>query len=71
MGVQIDKARRDDQPAGIDHLGALMRPDAADLGDASVFDSDVAAKTRRTGAVDDHAVFNHQIEFRHKLISFL
>ena len=71
MGVQVDKAGRDDQPAGVDHLGPLVGLDPPDAGDPSVFDPDIAAKARRPGAVNDHSVFNHQIEFRHKLISFL
>ena len=58
MRVQVDKARRDDQAVGIDHLRRFVRRDPADLGDLAVLDSDVVAETRGQRAVDDHPAFH-------------
>jgi hypothetical protein len=61
MGVQVDKTRRDQLSAGVDLLGALAG-DAADLGDAAVFQRDIrfkqlAAKTVGNGTAADHEVW--------------
>ena len=69
MGVQVDKTRRDDQPAGVDYFGALMRVDPSNPGDSPVLDADIAAKARRAGTVNHHPVRDHQIEFRHRRVS--
>ena len=58
VGVQVDESGRDDLSVGIHHLGAFVMRDAADLRDAAVLDSDVAAEARRARSVDDHSVFN-------------
>ena len=65
VSVQIDESRRDDLSVGVDYFRAFVMRDAADLRDAAVFDSDVAAKTWRTGSVHHHSVLYDQIEFRH------
>lgn len=55
MGVDVDSARDDEQPGGIDHIrvwGTLQV--AADRDDFTVHAEDVGA--RLTGAVDEHAV---------------
>ncbi len=58
MGVEVDEARGDNQPAGIDDLGCLVGRYAPNLGNSAVFDTHIAAKARRTGTVDDHPVLN-------------
>ena len=58
MRVEIDESRRDDQSARIDRAFCRSRRDAAafDANDAIADDRDVAAISRRSGAVDDRPV---------------
>ena len=52
MRMDIDPARRDQQPVRVDH--PPRRPGlAADRNDAVAVDRDIAGKARRAGAVDD------------------
>src|SRR3954471_5245162 len=54
MRMHIDPARRDEQPAGLDH--PLSRTGlAADRHDALAVDCDIAGERRCAGAVDDRA----------------
>ena len=61
VGVAVDEARRHHVTLGIERLLG-GRGDAADLGDLSVLDADVAAITRQAGTVDDHAVLDDEVE---------
>ena len=61
MGVEVDKARRDQLAAGVDLLGAFAR-NPADFRDAAVRYSHVgfeqfAAKTVGNAAAADHEVW--------------
>ena len=61
MGVAVDKARRDDQPVGVDRL--LGRgADAADLDDMPVLDPDIGAIARTARAVHHGAVLDQQVQ---------
>src|ERR1700730_193761 len=60
MGVAVDEARRDHVAVGVDGLPA-RRSDTADEGDLAFLDADVGAIARQAGAVDHHAVLDHQI----------
>ena len=63
MGVDIDPARRNQQPVGLDH--APRRPGfAADRDDPVAIDGDIAGKARRAGAVDDGAVPDDDVVHR-------
>src|SRR5690348_12152533 len=57
MCMQVDEARRDHMPLGVDLFLALGR-DLANLGDAAVLDAHVAVERSRAGAVDDLAAAN-------------
>src|SRR5436309_91087 len=52
MGVAVDKARRDDQPVGIDDP-LRRRMDAADLDDPAAAEADIGAVARHPRAVHD------------------
>ena len=52
--VDVDPARGDDEPVGVDLPGAASA-DAADLGDHAAVDGDVGGDRRRPRAVDDRA----------------
>src|SRR5260370_31453856 len=66
--MQIDKTRRDDHRGGVDDFRGFVRLKAADFCDASVLDSEVAAKAWQARSVNDHPVLGHGIEFRHFLV---
>jgi hypothetical protein len=56
----IDEAGGDDQVGRVDRFrGAVF--DSSDLRDYSIFDCDVGAAPKRSGPVDDGAVFDDQI----------
>ncbi len=64
MGVQVDKARRDDEPARFDfmrrcNIGGFAGRDQR--GDPATGDRDVRRESRRAAAVDDRAVANDQV----------
>src|ERR1044071_8559003 len=64
MAMVVDKARRDDLPAGIH--GLIGRPgQLAYLGDLAVLDADIAHKGRHPGAVHNPPVPDQQI-IRHR-----
>ena len=65
MGMQIDEAGRDDQPARVNHLLGEARGASADLRDFAVFDPDVAAIARYPRAIDDGAAFDLNVEVSH------
>ncbi len=60
VAVIVDKARRDDEPVGIDRT-ARGAGQLADLDDLPVFHRDVAAEGRATRAVDNAAVLDQQV----------
>jgi len=63
--MQIYKPGGDYKTAGVDDFGALMRLQAPDPSNASIFNADVTAETRQAGPVDDHSIFNNGVEFGH------
>ena len=66
MRVQVDEAGDHVQPAGIDDLaGAGGVNLAADGGDDTVLDADVAAESRCPLTVEDGSALDDGIEFRH------
>src|SRR6266853_5527105 len=56
----VDEAGSDDQVGCVDRFGGAVF-DSSDLGDYSIFDCDVGAAPKRSGTVDDGAVFDDQI----------
>ena len=67
VSVEVDEARGHDKATRVDHLFGVVGRNAPDFGDASVFDPDVAANARGAGPIDDHSVFNDNVEFWHQL----
>ena len=61
VGVDVDEARRDGQPLGVDLL-APGAGDAADGSDAAVLHGDIGLARRTARAVEHGAVAHHQIE---------
>ena len=61
VGVDVDEARRDRQPLGVDLL-APGAGNAADGGDAAVLHGDIGLARRTARAVEHGAVAHHQIE---------
>ena len=43
VGVEINKSRGDNQPAGIDHLGCIVAVQATNFGNLAILDADVGA----------------------------
>ena len=60
MGVDVDVARGDEGPVGVD-LTAATAVDLADGGDHPVVDGDVSGTGLGTGPVDDAPGPDHQI----------
>jgi hypothetical protein len=58
--VEVDDARGDEEPLGVDRLPGRS-PDPADLRDPAVGDRDVGAIAREPGPVDDHPVPDDQV----------
>src|SRR6266481_1264532 len=56
----IDEAGGDYQVGGVDRFGGAVS-DSSDLSDYSIFDCDVGAAPKRSGTVDDGAIFDNQI----------
>ena len=56
MGLDVDKAGRDDFTGGVYYVGAARRNSIADIDDASVHDGNICLDSGRAGAVDDMAV---------------
>ena len=63
MGVNVDEARRDQQPRRVD-LVAAGGSDAADGSDAVAVDRDVAGEGGAPAAVDDGAAADDKIMHR-------
>jgi len=63
--VDVDEARRDEGPVGVD-LARARAIDPADGSDDTVSDGDVRGAGRRTGAVDDRATADHQVVCAHR-----
>lgn len=61
--VEIDEARTDDQPLGLDRVAAGQRRHA-DRGDAITADADVTDGIKAGFRVDDPPSGNHQVEIR-------
>ena len=64
VGVDIDEARRDQQPLGVDLLAASSS-DHTDGGDLAVLDGDVRFARAGARAVRHRAAAHDQIVFRH------
>ena len=60
VGVAVDEAGRHDMALGVYHLVRRLG-DPADPRDAAVLDADVGPVAGQSGAVDHHAVLDHQI----------
>ncbi len=61
VGVDVDPARGDQQPVGLDGADRLLPPVVADAGDDAVADGDVRGAGRCPGAVDDGAPLDDEI----------
>ena len=59
--VQVDEARGDDPPVGLDGARCGL-VDIADDDDAAVAYADIGTETGATGAVDHDATSDHEIE---------
>ncbi len=59
--MNVDEARHDDAPAGIDPFACEHRLKRAQQNDPAVFDAHVARAARRACAVDQHSVFYHHV----------
>src|SRR5262249_23302394 len=66
MSMEIDESRRDNHARGVDLAAGVGAVDSADSGNDTVFDSDIAAKARHPRSIDDHSIFDCDIEFRHQ-----
>ena len=60
MRVGVDEARRDHEPAGVDHAPGLATEPAPDGGDAVALDGDVGGRGRRARAVHERAVADQE-----------
>src|SRR5262249_26953436 len=63
--VKIDEAGRDDHPARVEHASRGCRSEPANGRDPAAADADVGAIALRTGAVDNDAVPDHDVEIGH------
>ncbi len=61
--MDVDPARRDQKPFGVNRLPGRA-VDVADLGDQAVYDRDIRTIRRLPGAIDDGAPFNDGIEYQ-------
>ena len=60
MGVDVDKARRDDPAGRVDFLATLVF-DLADGRDQALVDCDIAPERRAARSIDDGSAPDHQI----------
>ena len=65
MGVDIDKAGRDDPAGGVDGLGRRAGETRADIDDPAARDRDIAGEGRSARAVGDRAAGDQQIGLHH------
>ena len=69
MRVDVDESRRDDAAFGVDLRADPTVRRIADRDDPISADGDIGVKRRASGAVDNDAAANHQIEIvRHRAI---
>src|SRR5215472_9022372 len=61
VGMAVNEARGDDATFGVDDLAGRLT-DAANGGDAPLFDADVGAIPRQSRAVHHPAVFDHEVK---------
>ena len=61
VGVDVDEARRDDEPRSVNDLARVELGDRANLGDAARLDRDVSPASRSAGAIDDLPAGNQQV----------
>ena len=54
--MNVDKARRHDEPGCVDDFGGVSGDRRADLDNNPVGDRDISDKTRGTGSVDNGSV---------------
>ena len=66
MRVQIDDARHQREPAGIDHLAGVLT-DLAERGDAAILDGDIGADRVAAEPVDHNGAADHQVMHRRLL----
>ena len=66
--VPVDESGRHHLAVGVDHLARGL-PDAADRRDPAADDADVAPISGHAGAVDHHAVLDHQVIGHARLLS--
>ncbi len=67
VGVQVDEARRDNQPVGVEQLVGVGRIHlAANLGDHAIFDPDIGNKSGDTGPIDHSPPANQNVKFCHQ-----
>ena len=69
VGVQVDRARSNNQSFGIEHLRPIAALETANLGDLAVLDTDVGTITRQPRPVDNRAPSDDSVEF-HGDLSF-
>ena len=67
--VQVDEARRDDHPAGVENQVGIVRLDVAELRNATVGNGHVAATPRHARSIDHHPAADHRVVSRHLAIS--
>ena len=61
MRVHVDDAGREDEPVGVDRLGAFVL-DLADAGDTAVLDRKVGTLRLMAEAVDDRGAADDEID---------
>jgi hypothetical protein len=64
--MHIDKARRDDQAAGVDHLMSARRDAWLDPADPAIDDLDIGRARRSAGAINEHAASDQDL-LRHRV----
>jgi hypothetical protein len=64
--MEIDKSGRDNQTRSVDLVPRLGRINPADPRNEPALDADIAAKARHPRTVDNHSIFDYNIEFRHR-----
>ena len=62
MSVNVNKARRYDEPGCVDDFGGVSDDRLAHLNDNPVGNCDISDKTRGTGSIDNGSVDDFQIE---------
>src|SRR5438067_8185612 len=65
MCMQVDKARRDNHPAGIDALAGLLRFEVADFGNPAVLYAQVGLIARHSRTINYHSPADEHIKFSH------